>query len=86
MTENYDWRERAADFDRRIDRLTDRHEALAQSVEILAHSLAETRDIQNKNEVLQRKNEEMLAQVGEFIHSLARIAESHKKRISDLEQ
>jgi len=79
MSEGYDWKATAADFDRRIDRLTERHEALAQSVEMLSHS---NREIQE----MQRKNEEMLGQLGGFIHSLARIAESHEKRIEGLEE
>lgn len=92
MSEGYDWRETAADFDRRIDRLTERHEALAQSVEMLSHSNREiqdmqrkTQEMQQKNEELQRKNEAMLGQLGDFIHSLARIAESHERRIEGLE-
>lgn len=58
-------------LDQRLDRLTERHEALTQSVELLVHS--------------QRKNEEMLAHVIESIDSLSRIAHLHEHRISDLE-
>jgi hypothetical protein len=43
--------------------LTERHEALIQSVELLVHS--------------QHKNEQMLAHVIESIDSLARIAHLH---------
>lgn len=58
-------------IDQRLERLTERHEALTQSVELLVYS--------------QRKNEEMLTHVVESIDSLARIAHLHEHRLSDLE-
>lgn len=47
-------------IDERLDRLTERHEALMQSVELLTHS--------------QEKNEALMTQAIESIQSLARIA------------
>lgn len=58
-------------IDERLDRLTERHEALTQSVELLTHS--------------QEKNETLMTQVIESIQSLARIAHAHERRVSDLE-
>ena len=66
-----DWRERQESFDRRIDRLTERHEALSQTVEIIAG--------------MQRKNEVLIAETLEAINSLARIALAHEHRLDDLE-
>ena len=58
-------------IDERLDRLTERHEALTQSVELLVHQ--------------QQKNEVLMTHVLESIDSLARIAHAHERRISDLE-
>lgn len=63
----------------RLDRLTEKHEALSESLEIIA-------GMQRDNETRQQKNEVMLAQVIEAIHSLARIAESHERRLDGLEK
>ena len=65
-------------IDERLDRLTERHEALTQTVEIIAH-------MQQKNEGLIEKTQVLLAQVVESIDSLARIAHGHEQRISGLE-
>ncbi|MDZ4801461.1 MAG: hypothetical protein SGI92_25160 [Bryobacteraceae bacterium] len=58
--------------DERLDRLTERHEALTQTVEIIAG--------------MQRENEKMIGQLGQFIDSLARIAQAHERRIDHLEE
>jgi len=58
-------------IDQRLDRLTERHEALTQTVQIIAG--------------MQRKNEVLWTHVMESIDSLARIAHSHERRISHLE-
>jgi hypothetical protein len=72
-------------FDERIERLTERHEALTQSAELL---LMETREIANAA----RENTENIRQLVETsnrgavdIAALARIAESHERRITDIE-
>ncbi len=65
-------------IDQRLDRLTERHEALTQTVEIIA-------GMQKKNEEAHQKNEVLLAHVMESIESLARIAHAHEQRITRLE-
>jgi Mg2+ and Co2+ transporter CorA len=65
-------------IDERLDRLTERHEALTQTVELIAH-------MQRANEEAQKKNQILLAGVADDLHSLARIAQAHEHRISDLE-
>ena len=65
-------------IDERLDRLTERHEALAQSLELLVH---ETQKLTES----QVKTEKMLAEVVESINSLARIAHAHENRITHLE-
>ena len=72
-------------IDERLDKLTERHEALAQSLELLAHMHQETEVAMQKNQVLMEKNQILLAGVVESIDSLARIAHVHERRISDLE-
>ena len=65
-------------IDQRLERLTERHEALTQTVEIIA-------GMQKKNEEAHQKNEVLLAHVMESIESLARIAHAHEHRITRLE-
>ena len=69
-------------IDERLDRLTERHEALTQTMELVVHQLVEWWE---KAEKRQEKNEILMAQVLESIDSLARIAHAHERRISDLE-
>ncbi len=52
------------DIDQRLAKLTERHEALTQTVELIAH--------------MQQKNEVLLGHVIESVASLARIALSTK--------
>jgi len=66
------------DIDRRL-------EALAQSVELIAHMQMKNEEAHQKNEVLLEKNQVLLAHVIESVDSLARIAHTHEQRISDLE-
>jgi hypothetical protein len=65
-------------IDERLDRLTERHEALTQTVELIA--------------AMHRDNEKRFAEIakiqeqdGEHIRALARIAELHHERLSHLE-
>jgi hypothetical protein len=58
-------------IDERLDRLTERHEAPTQSVELLA---IETRELKTA-----------IAQDAENIRALARIAEIRERRITHLE-
>jgi hypothetical protein len=71
--------------DERLDRLAERHQALAESLEILTHDVGELRatvdvDAQNIREL--RATVEIDA---ENIRALARIAEIHDHRLTDLE-
>ena len=65
-------------IDERLDRLTERHEALTQTVELLGH-------LHRKNEEALEKNQVLMAQVIESINSLPRIAHTHEQRLSNLE-
>src|SRR5271165_1374355 len=65
-------------IDERLERLTERHEALTQTVELVGH-------LQQKNEEALAKNEALMARVIESIDRLARIAQAHEQRISDIE-
>ena len=65
-------------IDERLERLVDRHEALAQSVELL---LVATRD----NTANIRSLVEVTNQDAENIRALARIVELHERGITDLE-
>jgi hypothetical protein len=75
MPDNED---RKPTIDERLDRLTERHEALTQTVELIA--------------AMQRENEARFAQIAanqerdaEHINALVRIAEIHEHRLSGLE-
>ena len=58
-------------IDERLDRLVERHEALTTTVELL------TRDIETLRETARLD--------GDNIRALARIAEIHERRLTDLE-
>ncbi|HEV2202518.1 MAG TPA: hypothetical protein VGR73_22095 [Bryobacteraceae bacterium] len=77
-------------IDERLDRLTARHEALTETVEILVHTQKEFLDrqeaINEKQEAINEKNQVVMAEIMESINSLARIAQSHERRISDIEE
>ena len=66
-------------FEERIDKLTDGHEALTQSMELLL--LAQT-----KSEERQAKTEVISAGVLDSIKRLERIAFAHENPISNLEE
>jgi hypothetical protein len=72
-------------IDERIEKLTERHEALGQYVELLAHESARhDRQIAELAESVKR-----LAVIAETaldsINALARIAESHERRITRID-
>jgi hypothetical protein len=80
------------DFDQRLDRLTERHEALAQAMELVVHMQQQneeahrrTEEAHQKNEVLLEKSQILIVQVIESVDSLARIAHAHERRITNLE-
>jgi len=58
-------------IDELLAKLAERHEALSQTVEILA--------------AMQRENEQRIGQVLEAINRLANIAEAHQSRLDDPE-
>ena len=58
-------------IDERLERLTERHEALTQSVEMMHHQIAELVSA--------------VKQDAENIRGLARIAEIHERRLTALE-
>ena len=64
--------------DDRLDRLTTRHEALTQTVELIAGMIRDlTRDVEKLTQNSQRD--------AENIRALARVAEIHERRLTDLE-
>jgi Mg2+ and Co2+ transporter CorA len=65
-------------IDERLDRLTERHEALTQTVELIAA-------MQRDNEKQFAEIGKRFAEVGEHIRALVRIAEIHEHRLSGLE-
>jgi uncharacterized Rossmann fold enzyme len=66
------------DIDQRLEKLTERHEALAQTMELVVH-------MHEKNEALLEKSQTLIVQVIESVDSLARIAHAHENRIPRLE-
>lgn len=79
-------------FEERLDKLTVRHEALTQSVELLLHAqqdneraMEKTQAAMDKNQAAMAKTQTMLADVVMSIDSLARIAHVHERRITGLE-
>ena len=65
-------------IDERLEKLTERHEALTQTVEIVAA-------MQHENERKIGLLTTLMAQTHEDIAALARIAEAHDRRIDHLE-
>ena len=61
----------AMTIDERLEKLTERHEALTQAVDLLA--------------AMYQQNERRLAQVLDAINRLANIAEAHDVRLDDQE-
>jgi len=72
-------------IDERLERLTDRHEALSQTVELLAAEGKETGEKIRALAILAEQNEVRAAQMMDAIRSLARAVEAHEHRLGDLE-
>ena len=72
-------------IDERLERLVDRHEALAQSVELLVAASRENSELIRENSVHIGKLVEVTNQDAENIRALARIVEIHERRLTDLE-
>jgi hypothetical protein len=66
-------------IDQRLEKLTERHEALTQSVELL-------RLAQEETEKMFKENETRFREVVDVISDLARIAQSHENRLDNLER
>jgi hypothetical protein len=66
-------------IDERLEKLTERHEALTQSVELL-------RIAQEETDKRFKRVAELFAQTDGFINDLARIARSHEDRLDSLER
>jgi archaellum component FlaC len=65
-------------IDERLEKLTERHESLTQTVELIAAMQRDlTRDVQSLRTATQ--------QDGDNIRALARIAEIHERRLTDIE-
>jgi phage shock protein A len=58
-------------IDERLDRLTERHEALTQTVEIIAS--------------MQKENEKLIDRLAGAITALVRIVEDHQRRLDNLD-
>ena len=65
-------------IDKRLERLTDRHEALTMTVELMSlEGKRVSRDIEKLLEITRRDGEHILA--------LARVAEAHEHRLERIE-
>lgn len=73
------------DIDQRLEKLTERHEALAESMELVVHLQRKNEEAHQRNEVLLEKSQVLIVQVIESVNSLARIAHMHESRLSNLE-
>jgi hypothetical protein len=62
-------------IDERLDRLTERHDALRQTVEQMIHQRREWWE----------KNQVVMTNMLERVNRLARIAQAHERRIMDAE-
>jgi len=72
-------------FDERLQRLLERHEALTESVEHLARQGEEQNGRIDKLFAIVQAHTTQLQQDAENIRGLARIAEIHERRITELE-
>ncbi|MGD0868673.1 MAG: hypothetical protein ABSB88_03915 [Bryobacteraceae bacterium] len=68
--------------DERLDRLTERVDAIAQSVELLTTL---HRDLEEQAAARSKETAARFADLGQFINSLAHIAEAHEHRLDRLE-
>ena len=67
-------------FEERIELLTERHEALTQTVELI---LRMQRDNEERFQQRFQKNEERLAQLMDTMNRLGRIIEIHEHRLDE---
>jgi hypothetical protein len=69
-------------IDARLDRLVERHEALTQTVVLMA---LENKERDRRMEERDKRLDEIITQMAAGIASLLHIAEIHEQRLSDLE-
>jgi chromosome segregation ATPase len=84
------------DFEQRIDKLTERHEALTQTIELMTHDWNErysalTRNI-DKLAAESKQTDKVVRDLGKFVTDIAegtarllRVVESHEHRLAELE-
>ncbi len=66
--------------DERLGRLTERHEALTQTVELLT---ADVRDVVAAQKAAQKENQQRFGELAAFIRQLSEIALRHDNRLDD---
>jgi hypothetical protein len=72
----------AMTIDERLERLTERHEALTQSMELFQHDMAEMRAAAAERDA---KYNERFSRILDVVETLAATARSHEQRIERLE-
>jgi septal ring factor EnvC (AmiA/AmiB activator) len=72
-------------IDQRLDRLTERHEALAQTVELIAAAQLKSDERLEKVTADIAKLAALMSQTDKFINRLAHIAEGPEQRLDRLE-
>ena len=70
-------------IDERLEKLTERHEALTQTVELMA---LENKERDRRLEQRDQRLDKILNQMAEGIARLLHIAEIHEHRLDDLER
>lgn len=73
-------------IDERIEKLVDRHEALTQTVELLAHEVIRQGERPEKQGEHTDRILPAISQDGENIRALANIAQAHQASIDGLER
>ena len=73
------------DIDQRLDKLTERHEALGQTLELVVHMQQKSEEALQRNEALLEKSQILIVHAIESFDSLARIAHAHENRVTGLE-
>ena len=72
-------------IDQRLDRLTERHEALTQTVELIAAAQMKSDERLDRVTADIDKLTVLMAETGQFINQLAHIAAAHEQRLDHLE-
>jgi septal ring factor EnvC (AmiA/AmiB activator) len=72
-------------IDQRLDRLTERHEALTQTVELIAAAQLKSDERLEKVTADIAKLAALMSQTDKFINRLAHIAEAHEQRLDRME-